>query len=113
MFSVVFLIRVFNKHMSSNREKLDQLLFKQGGRCFYCGRSLNRSDASVDHVQPRSMSGRADDSNEVACCKTINSLFGNSPAKTKIAALLLWGLNPPCPDGLLHQLSRQDAVLEL
>jgi len=99
--------------MPSNREKLDQLLFKQGGRCFYCGRSLNRSDASVDHVQPRSLSGRADDSNEVACCKTINALFGNSSAKTKITALLLWGLNPPCPEGLLDQQGRQDAVLEL
>lgn len=41
--------------------------------CFYCGRSLNESNRTVDHMTPMSRGGLHARSNVVACCLPCNS----------------------------------------
>lgn len=76
---------------------VDRLLFLQGGKCFYCGRMLNRQEATVDHVLPQSMGGKSDPGNIVACCRTINQYFGAMSPKEKIATILAWAGRLQCP----------------
>lgn len=55
---------------------LDRLLFAQGGDCFFCHEALPRGDASVEHLVASTLGGGDNDENCVACCKTLNRLFG-------------------------------------
>ena len=68
--------------------KLQKLLLQQSGRCFYCGELLREEDASIDHLQPRSLGGPNAQQNCVACHKHQNAAFGNMELKHKIALLL-------------------------
>ena len=78
--------------------KAERLLFLQGGLCFYCRRKLNPDQATLDHVIPGSMGGKADETNLVACCRSINALFANLPPKRKMETLLSWRGRIPCPE---------------
>lgn len=40
--------------------------------CQYCGRKLNYSDATIDHVIPRCKGGRSTFDNTVTCCSNCN-----------------------------------------
>ena len=82
--------------------KVETLLHRQGGLCFYCRLPLPRYAASIEHVIPQNMSGAEGFNNLVACCKSMNShLQGMSP-KHKIELLLNhWG-GCPCPDQSLR-----------
>lgn len=56
------------------------LLITQGGRCAYCGRALGPSEATVDHVWPRSGEfSIPEDANVVLACQRCNQAKGNSP----------------------------------
>jgi hypothetical protein len=46
---------------------------RDGGRCFYCLRSLNRRTRCLDHVVPRASSGRNSYRNLVSACVECNS----------------------------------------
>ena len=37
--------------------KLKRVLFLQAGKCFYCRRHLNKEDATLDHIIPKSLGG--------------------------------------------------------
>jgi 5-methylcytosine-specific restriction endonuclease McrA len=78
--------------------KTGRLLYLQGDLCFYCRRKLDLSNATIEHVIPKSMGGKGDESNVVVCCRAINNLFANMTPKQKIEALLAWHGRMPCPE---------------
>lgn len=78
---------------------LDRLLFAQGGDCFFCHQSLPRSEASVEHLVASTLGGGDTDENCVACCKTLNRLFGRMSLKEKMQLLLKQRGNFQCPAG--------------
>lgn len=63
-------------------------MFAQGGRCFFCCKPLARKDASVEHLVARTHGGPDNDENCVACCKSLNALFGRVSLKEKLRILL-------------------------
>jgi hypothetical protein len=69
-------------------KQLEKLLFEQGGDCFFCKSPLSKADASVEHLHAQSNGGTNADENVVACCKSLNALFGNKPLKEKIHIVL-------------------------
>lgn len=70
-------------------KRLDQLLFAQGGACFFCNLPLSRSEVSVEHLVPIARAGSNSDDNCVACCKAINALLGSTcQVSTYLAALV-------------------------
>ena len=81
--------------MAGNR--LKKVLFIQGGKCFYCKKTLNIEDATLDHIVAQSLGGGNSIDNIGACCKEINQLFANATVKTKIETVLAWNGNVPCP----------------
>ncbi len=79
---------------------LDRLVFAQGGLCFFCNMPLPKSEASVEHLVPSSRAGSNSDDNCVACCKTINALFGSMSLKEKIRVVLNQNGKFICPNGV-------------
>ena len=77
--------------------KLDQLIFAQGGKCFFCGEGISREDASVEHLVPVCREGTNHNDNCVACCKSLNELFGSVALKEKIRIILNQGGKFVCP----------------
>jgi hypothetical protein len=82
---------------------LERLLFAQGGRCFFCGDTLSRADASVEHLVAQAKSsafpagGSSHDDNCVACCKALNHLLGAKSIKEKLSIVLAQGGSFRCP----------------
>lgn len=75
-------------------------MFAQGGKCFFCGKSLARADASVEHLLAKANGGIDGDGNCVACCKTVNALFGSMSLKDKFRVVLNQGNKFACPASL-------------
>ncbi len=67
---------------------LDRLMFAQGGDCFFCRKPLQRVDASVEHLVAVANGGKDYDENCVACCKSLNRLFGHMSLKEKLQIVL-------------------------
>ena len=67
---------------------LDRLLFAQGNNCFFCENPLARSQASVEHLLAKAHDGSNALDNCVACCKSVNALFGSMTLKEKIRVVL-------------------------
>lgn len=76
---------------------LDRLLFAQGGDCFFCHEKLPREEASVEHLVASTLGGSDSDENCVACCKTLNRLFGRMSLKEKMQLLLKQRGDFQCP----------------
>lgn len=76
---------------------LDRLYYLQHGKCFYCGSALDRADASVDHIHPKSKGGTNVDDNLVVCCKRLNIFFGDRGVKEKMSFLVNASGNVMCP----------------
>lgn len=79
---------------------LDRLLFAQGGDCFFCHQALPRTEASVEHLVASTLGGADSDENCVACCKTLNRLFGRMSLKEKMQLLLKQRGDFKCPGGV-------------
>jgi hypothetical protein len=79
---------------------LDRLLFAQGGDCFFCHQTLPRAEASVEHLVASTLGGGDNDENCVACCKTLNRLFGRMSLKEKMQLLLKQRGDFQCPGGI-------------
>lgn len=69
------------------------LMLMQGGKCFYCGRRMTppcadrkriASDATFDHIVPRSLGGR-DRNNIVLACFVCNAERGTRDATEFLA----------------------------
>lgn len=69
-------------------KQLDRLMFVQGDHCFFCKQPLSKEEASVEHLLASSNGGNNHDDNCVACCKTVNALFGNMSLKEKFQVIL-------------------------
>jgi hypothetical protein len=67
---------------------IDRLMFTQGGNCFFCRKPLPRAEASVEHLVAVANGGKDHDENCVACCKSLNRLFGHMSLKEKLNILL-------------------------
>lgn len=76
---------------------LDRLLFAQGGLCFFCKETLPKADASVEHLVAASKGGGNVDENRVACCKTLNAMFGSMSLKEKFYVTLNQHGHFKCP----------------
>jgi 5-methylcytosine-specific restriction endonuclease McrA len=76
---------------------LDRLYYLQHGKCFYCGASLDRSDASIDHLHPKSKGGTNVDDNLVVCCKRLNLVFADMGLKEKVRFILNAAGRVVCP----------------
>lgn len=81
-------------------KQLDRLLFMQGNRCFFCGDSIPDGEASVEHLVASSKGGDHHDENCVACCKTINAVFGSLSVKAKLQIVLSQRGQFTCPQSL-------------
>lgn len=67
---------------------LQRLLFAQGGDCFFCRKKLTKVEASVEHLVALTHGGKDNDENCVACCKSLNNLFGRISLKEKLQIVL-------------------------
>jgi hypothetical protein len=76
---------------------LQRLLFAQGGDCFFCRRKLSKAEASVEHLVALTHGGKDNDENCVACCKSLNSLFGRMSLKEKLQIVLNQHGSFDCP----------------
>lgn len=77
--------------------KLDKLLFQQSNKCFFCGRHLNKAEASIEHLQPKADGGNNADGNVVACCVALNRTFGAISLKRKMEIILEKAGDFACP----------------
>ncbi len=68
-------------------KKLNELLFNQGGKCFYCDAVLDINEATLDHVVPQSKGGTGDLDNLVVCCRYANHAFKDYPPKHKMGVI--------------------------
>lgn len=79
---------------------LDRLMFVQGGLCFFCKRPLPKTEASVEHLFASANGGSNSDENCVACCKSVNALFGSMSLKEKFQVVLNQKGQFKCPNGV-------------
>jgi hypothetical protein len=77
---------------------LDRLMFAQGGLCFFCKDPLPQSEASVEHLVASANGGSNNDENCVACCKSLNALFGSMSLKEKMQLVLNQKGQFKCPN---------------
>jgi hypothetical protein len=78
---------------------LQRLLFAQGENCFFCKKKLSKAEASVEHLVALTHGGKDNDENCVACCKSLNNLFGRMSLKEKIQIVLNQRGGFVCPAG--------------
>lgn len=91
-------------------KQIDRLIFTQGGNCFFCAKPLPKEHASVEHLVATTLGGKDGDENCVACCKTLNNLFGRISLKEKFKIILNQSGNFICPGNIHTNLS--DRILQ-
>lgn len=77
--------------------KLGKLLYLQSGLCFFCGEKLAETDASIEHLHPKSRGGTSDEDNVVVCHRSLNETFGDMDLKRKFAFVLKSAGSFKCP----------------
>jgi len=77
---------------------LERTMWLQGQRCFFCNGTIPKDQASVEHLVPSSLNGSDHQENLVACCKTLNGIFGSMNVKEKIRAILKQNGKFTCPN---------------
>ncbi len=82
---------------------ISRLLFAQGGQCFFCRKPLPINEASVEHLVASANGGTNEDGNCVACCKTLNHLFGSKSIKEKMQIILNQRGNFQCPSNFVQR----------
>lgn len=68
--------------------KLGKMLYRQQGRCFFCGQPLREEEASIEHLLAKSRGGTSTEDNEVVCHATLNDAFGDIGLKEKFSFVL-------------------------
>lgn len=74
-------------------------MFVQGGLCFFCKEPLPKTEASVEHLFASANGGGNSFENCVACCKSVNALFGSMSLKEKFQVVLNQKGKFTCPRG--------------
>ena len=77
---------------------LQRMMFLQGQLCFFCNRTIPKAEASLEHLVATSAGGSSHPDNLVACCKTLNVLFGSMNVKEKLRAVLKQNGKFVCPN---------------
>lgn len=76
----VVLVKKYIKKNTSVRLSRFNVLLRDSFECQYCDDMLSKSDATLDHVIPRSLGGKTTWTNIVASCGSCNVLKGNKVA---------------------------------
>ena len=84
--------------MPTNR--LERLMFVQGGNCFFCKSPMVKADASIEHLFASANGGGNNDENCVVCCRALNSALGSLSLKEKFQVVLNQKGNFKCPTRL-------------
>lgn len=80
-------------------KRLERLMFFQGGACFFCKSPLPKAEASIEHLFASAKGGGNNEENCVACCKSLNAIFGSMSLKDKFQVVLNQKGNFNCPNG--------------
>lgn len=91
---------------------ITRLLFAQGNLCFFCKSPLPKEEASVEHLVAAANGGSNNDANCVACCKSINFLFGHISLKEKIQIILNQKGGFICPNKIPVTKAKSTSVLK-
>ena len=78
-------------------KRLERLMFFQGGACFFCKSPLPKAEASIEHLFASAKGGGNNEENCVACCKSLNAIFGSMSLKDKFQVVLKQKGNFNCP----------------
>lgn len=90
MPSVVRFVRLLTRRRTVIRFSRENVYARDSGRCQYCGKKVSRSEATYDHVLPRSQGGRTGWDNIVIACVPCNQRKGGrtpEQAKMKLASV--------------------------
>jgi len=71
--TVIVLSRYADVPIHRPRFSARNLWLRDGGRCQYTGRSLNRGEGNIDHIVPQSRGGATSWENCVLACRKINT----------------------------------------
>jgi 5-methylcytosine-specific restriction endonuclease McrA len=74
----VIILKEYYKKKTDLRFSKYNLFLRDGFCCQYCGDSIEKRDATVDHVLPISHGGKTNWENCTTACSTCNSLKGNN-----------------------------------
>lgn len=72
MPAVVRLLKAFRRHKKRVKFSRHNILARDRWKCQYCGEKLALSEATYDHVIPRSRGGHTHWENIVSCCADCN-----------------------------------------
>ena len=67
---------------------------RDGGRCSYCGNSVSRQEATIDHIVPRAQGGVTSWDNVALSCKRCNSVKSSRTPEEANMPLLIKPYNP-------------------
>ncbi|MBL9038068.1 MAG: HNH endonuclease [Archangium sp.] len=86
MPSVVRFMRLLRRHTPVVRFSRENVYARDAGRCQYCASKVSRSEATYDHVVPRSQGGRTHWENIVIACVPCNQKKGGrTPEQARMA----------------------------
>lgn len=92
-------------------KRLERLMFVQGGACFFCKQLLPKADASIEHLLASANGGGNNEENCVACCKSLNAIFGSMSLRDKFQVVLNQRGNFKCPGGVSAAGEAADAAI--
>ena len=79
------LINIQDYKRKSLKDKFyDQLISRDGNKCFYTGIEMTREQATIEHLIPLSKGGKNNLDNLVLCLKQENNKLANLPLVEKI-----------------------------
>lgn len=88
MPSVVRFLRMLKRRKPVIRFSRENVYARDHGRCQYCGKDVTRSEATYDHVVPRSQGGGTHWENIVIACVPCNQAKGGkTPAQARMKLL--------------------------
>ena len=69
---------------TKNKVRRQEIIARDGSRCYLCGKSLSTSEVELDHLIPVLMGGDTDPSNLATACRPCNRSRGASLTITQI-----------------------------
>lgn len=74
----VIMLREYMKQKTAVRFSKQNVFLRDRYTCQYCGVSVSKKTATLDHVHPVSLGGRTNFENSTTACHTCNSVKGNN-----------------------------------
>ena len=95
-------INIETEDFFTGRNYVEDLLAREGGRCFYCLREIDAANCELDHVDPQANGVDNSYRNIVSTCHECNSTKQGRPGEEHIRSLYR--------DGLLSKAECQDRL---